>query len=237
MLPFDPSRLTVTNASGIHGETMATYVMATVVHMIWDFPRLLRQQQNHQWIKYQVPSLAGLTIGIVGAGHVGQRIGERARTFGMRVIGTRRRAGVIEGFDVVRGPEGLHDVLSESDITVVTLPLTAETRGMLGRRELRSIKAGGWLVNVSRGGIVHEDSLLEVLREGHLAGAVVDVFAREPLPPDSPFWDMSNVLVTPHISSEFAGWPGAVARLFLKNLDLWMRRMPLLNVVNPSRGY
>jgi phosphoglycerate dehydrogenase-like enzyme len=192
MLPFDRSRLTVTNASGMHGDTMAEYVMATVVHMTWDFPRLLRQQQEHRWMKYEVPSLAGLTIGIIGAGRVGRRIGARARAFGMRVIGTRRSGGVVEGFDETRGPEGLCSVLGESDVAVVTLPLTEETRGVLGSRELRSIKPGAWLVNVSRGGIVRE---------------------------------------------EFAGWPDAVARLFLKNLDRWTRRMRLLNVVDPALGY
>jgi len=237
MLPFDPTRLTVTNASGIHGDTMAEYVVGTLVHMTWDFPRLLRQQQEHRWEKYEVPSLARLTMGIIGAGHVGQRIGHRARAFGMRVIGTRRGAGAVDGFDETRGPDGLQSVLGESDIVVLTLPLTAETQRMFGSRELRWINPGAWLVNVSRGGIVQEDALLQVLREKRLSGAILDVFAEEPLSKDSPFWDLPNVLVTPHISSEFAGWPGAVARLFLKNLERWTRNAPLLNVVDPALGY
>lgn len=237
MVPFDSARIMVTNASGIHGSTMAEYVIASLVHLRWDFARLWQQQRQRLWIKYDVPSLHGLTMGIIGAGHVGGAIGRRAREFGMRVIGTRRTGTPIEGFDEVRGADAVAGVLGESDVVVLTLPLTSETRGMIGSRELRCCRPSAVLVNVSRGGIVNEDALAEVLRDGLLAGAILDVFEREPLPPDSPFWDMPNVLVTPHISSEFAGWREAVARLFLSNLERWSGRLPLLNVVDPVLGY
>lgn len=237
MLPFDPGRLTVTNAAGIHGDTMAEYVIATLLHMTWDVPRLMRQQHHHQWSRYQVPLLAHLTMGIVGVGRVGEAIGQRARAFGMRVIGTRRSGRSVEGFDEIRDPTGLGSILAASDVVVITLPLTAETHGMFGAQELRSIKRGAWLINVSRGGIVDEKALVEVLREQHLAGAALDVFAVEPLPEDSLFWSLPNTMVTPHISSEFAGWPAAAARLFLENLDRYKRGVALRNVVDPIFGY
>ena len=237
MLPFDPARLTVTSASGIHGDTMAEYVIASVLHMLWDFPRLLRQQRERRWSKYEVPTLAGLTMGIVGAGQVGSRIGLRARAFGMRVLAVRRSGAPVEGADEAFGPDELQRVLARSDVVVITLPLTSQTVGMIDEHALSWTKRGSWFVNVSRGGIVEEDALLDLLRRGHLAGAILDVFAEEPLPPQSPFWSLPNVLVTPHISSEFAGWPLAVARLFCDNLDRWARAAPLVNVVDPALGY
>lgn len=237
MLPFDPSQVSVTNASGIHGDTMAEYVIGSLVHMLWDFPRLLAQQRRHEWTKYDVPTLAGRTMGIVGAGHVGGRIGERARAFGMRVLGVRRGHGAVTGIDEMFGRDGLQHVLSASDVVVVTLPLTPETRGLIGGRELSWLRPGAVLVNVSRGGIVEEGAVLESLTSGRLAGAVLDVFAQEPLPGGSPFWDLPNVLVTPHIASEFEGWPRAVARLFCENLARWTRGEPLINLVDPALGY
>ena len=237
LLPFDPARLTVTNASGIHGDTMAEYVTASLLNMRWDFPRLLRQQRDRRWNKYEVPSLAGLTMGIVGAGQVGSRIGQRARAFGMRVLAVRRSGAPVDGADETCGPDELQRVLARSDIVVITLPLTSHTAGMIDARALGWTRPGSWFVNVSRGGIVDEAALLDLLRRGHFAGAILDVFAEEPLPPGSPFWDLPNTLVTPHISSEFAGWPCAVARLFCDNLDRWARAAPLVNVVDPALGY
>lgn len=237
MLPFDRSRLTVTSASGIHGDTMAEYVIGTLLHLSWDFPRLLRQQRERSWRSYEVLSLAGRTMVVVGAGHVGGRIGARARAFGMRTIGVRRTAGAAEGFDRTIGPEGLLAALAEADVVVIALPLTAVTKGAFGRAAFDAMRRGAIFVNVSRGGIVDESVLLERLRGGQLAGAVLDVFATEPLPFESSFWGAPNVLVTPHIASEFAGWPVAVAHLFRRNLERWLRGEPLLNVVDPALGY
>lgn len=238
MLPFDPTRLVVTNASGIHGSTMAEYVIAWLVHVRWDFERLRRQQRAHHWAKYDVPSLQDLTMAIVGAGRVGQAIGRHARLLGMRVIGTRRRGNLpVEGFDELRPSEEMGEVLAKSDVVVVTVPLTPATRGLIGARELESCKAGTLLVNVSRGGVVDEAALTAALASGRVAAAVLDVFDQEPLPAGHPFWDMPQVVVTPHISSEFAGWRTAVATLFLDNLARWRRHEPLRNVVDPALGY
>src|SRR5436309_13076634 len=113
--PFDPRRVIVTNASGIHGDVMSQYVIGALIHRLWDFPRLGRQQDAHQWERYESPSLAGRTMGIVGAGRVGAAIATRARAFGMRTIGIRRSGQAVEGFDRVTGPEGLTVLLATSD--------------------------------------------------------------------------------------------------------------------------
>jgi phosphoglycerate dehydrogenase-like enzyme len=237
LLPFDSQKLVVTNASGIHGTIMAQYVIGTLVHLLWDFPRLLRQQRERHWERWEVPTLSGKTLGVIGAGHVGSTIGRVARELGMRVVGVRRSGRPVEGFERVYGPDGLLEVIKDSDVVVLSVPLTHETRHLVGRRELESLRGGSYLVNVSRGGIVDEAALIDVLERGGIAGAVLDVFQQEPLPPESGFWSLSRVLVTPHISSELAGWPTEVARIFCANLRRWLKGEPLENVVDPTTGY
>jgi phosphoglycerate dehydrogenase-like enzyme len=237
LLPFDSQKLLVTNASGIHGNIMAQFVIGTLVHLLWDFPRLLRQQRERHWERWEVPTLSGKTMTVVGAGHVGGTIGHVARALGMRVVGVRRSGGAVEGFERVVGPDGLLEVLGEGDVVVLSVPLTPQTRHLIGPRELASMRPSSYLVNVSRGGIVDEGALLDVLKRGALAGAVLDVFQQEPLPPASDFWSLPNVLVTPHISSELADWPTEVARIFCANLSRWLKGEPLKNVVDPIAGY
>ncbi len=235
--PFDPAKIMVTNASGIHGPTMSEYILGTLVHMLWDFPRLLRQQRERQWDLYEVPTLGGKTAGVVGVGHIGSTFAKRAKAFGMRVIGTRRSGGSVSGVDAVYGPEGLPTVMTDADVVVLTVPRTPETMNLIGRAELELMKPTAYLINVSRGGIVDEAALLALLKRGKIAGAVLDVFEREPLPSESEFWSLPNVLVTPHISSEFRNWPAAVAELFVANLRRWMAGEPLEKVVDPALGY
>jgi phosphoglycerate dehydrogenase-like enzyme len=237
MTPFDPRRVVVTNASGIHGDVMSQYVIGALIHRLWDFPRLVRQQHARLWERYDVSSLTGWTMGIVGAGRVGSAIAARARAFGMRTIGVRRSGRSVEGFDRVTEPQRLPDLLAESDVVVITVPRTPETLNMIGRAELARMKPHAYIVNVSRGGIVDETALVEALERRAIGGAIVDVFAEEPLPTDSRFWTLENAFVTPHISSEFAEWPTAVARLFCANLRRWMDAEPLSNVVDPVAGY
>lgn len=239
VLPFDPARLAVTSASGLHGDTMAEYVLATLVHMRWDFDRLRAQQTAGQWVCYDVPTLQGLTLGVVGAGHVGGRIARLLRAVGMRTLGVRRTPAGDPGeaFDEIAGLDRLGDVLARADVVVIAVPLTAETRGRIDAAAIARIKRGAWFVNVSRGGVVDEAALLAALRRGDLAGAILDVFAEEPLPAGHPFWRQPRVFVTPHISSEFAGWHTAVARLFLANLERYRRGEPLRNLIDPVRGY
>lgn len=238
IVPFHQSGVTVTRASGIYGGAIAEYVLGLLVHVRWDVPRLLRQQAERQWQRYEVPTLEGLTLGILGAGDVGRCVAARAKKFGMRTLGMcRSRRRPQAGFDEIVGPKALCRVLGESDIVVLTLPLTEETRGAIGAPELAAMKRGSWLVNVSRGGIVREAPLIEALRARHLGGAILDVFESEPLASDSPFWDLPNVLVTPHIASEFAGWSRAVGHLFCTNLRRYLCGEALADVVDPVRGY
>ena len=139
--------------------------------------------------------------------------------------------------DRVLGPEHLHEALEDADYVIVCAPLTDATRHLIDRAAFAAMKPGACLVDVSRGGIVDQSALADALSGGHLGGAVLDVFEREPLPPSSPFWDMENVIVTPHCSSVYEGWERRAAEMFCDNLERWRRRRRLRNVVDPSRGY
>lgn len=235
--PYAGHDVVVTSASGIHGEIMSQYVIGTLVHVLWDFARLERQQAEGVWDKYEVPSLAGRVMGLVGVGHIGSTVGARARDFGMRLLGVRRSGQPVPGFDEVVGTERRNEVLSRAEVVVVCLPLTAETRHLIGAEELRAMRSDAILVNVSRGGVVDDAALLRHLQDGGLRAAILDVFEEEPLPGDSEFWSLPNVLVTPHISSEISGWRLAVVELFLDNFARWREGSPLRNVVDPELGY
>jgi phosphoglycerate dehydrogenase-like enzyme/bacterioferritin-associated ferredoxin len=237
MLPFDADRIVVTNGSGVHGDIISQFVFGALAQLMWDFPRLARQQAEHRWERYAVASLVGRTMGIVGIGSIGVSLVRHARAYGMRVIGTRRSGEPVDGVDRTYAPDAVGTVLEQSDVVVVAAPLTRDTRDLLGAAELRHMRPSAYLVSISRGGIVNEEALLEALGEGRMAGAVLDVFTEEPLPSTSPFWDIENVIVTPHISGELMDWPEAVAGLFVDNLKRYLASEPLRNVVDPGLGY
>ena len=238
MLPFAPATpLTVTNTSGLHADSVALYVFAGLMHLLWDFPRFQEQQRERSWERRQLPLLRGRTIGIVGAGRIGSRIASVARTLGMTPIGLRRSGGPKNEFERMYAPGGLGELMEQSDVVVACLPLTPQTRGMLGSAALSRLRPTAYVLNVSRGGVVDESALLRVLREGLIAGAVLDVFEREPLPRSSEFWELPNVLITPHLAGEFELWPRAVAELFCANLRRWIAGDELDSVVNLDAGY
>jgi phosphoglycerate dehydrogenase-like enzyme len=171
-------------------------------------------------------------MGILGYGAIGRAIATRARAFGMRVIATRRTIGETPAeLDAVHGSDELDTVLREADILVIALPLTPETRGLLGREQFAQMKRDALLVNIARGAVVVESELADALRDRTIAGAALDVFDKEPLPSDSPFWSLPNVLVTPHTTGAFKGFGEASAALFIENLRRWVRGEELHNVV------
>ncbi|SHF55091.1 Phosphoglycerate dehydrogenase [Jatrophihabitans endophyticus] len=214
-----------------------------------------------RWDAFLPAALDGATVAIVGYGRIGREIGRLARTHGMSVVGVTRSgrrpdpagAGQVEfgvaagGFAVdptaddadvrVVGPELLADVLATADYLVVVVPLTEHTRGLIGRRTLAALKPGAVVINVARGGVVDESALLHALRSGAVAGAALDVFDEEPLPPTSPWWHEPNVLVTPHVSGLAPRYFEQVRRIVTDNLRRFVDGAPLLNRVDRERGY
>jgi len=231
-LPVD---ILLTRVDTSFGEQVAEYVVAHLLAHVQRVRDVYRLQAQKRWEPLERKLLTGRTIGIAGTGAIGQVIAQRARGIGTRTVGLSRTGGCPEGFDVTYGPRALRAFLCELDVLVLCLPLTPETRGLIGGDELASLKRSAILVNVARGAVVDEPALIEALRAGRLAGAILDVFADEPLPVSSPLWAMENVTITSHHAGLNA--PDEIIDYFLENLERFRTGVPLRGLVDPQRGY
>jgi phosphoglycerate dehydrogenase-like enzyme len=232
------ARVTVTSAAGVHAEPLAEFALLGLLAFTKDLPRLLADQQAHRWGHYPVGELSGRILLIVGLGQIGEEVARRATAFGMRVTGVNR-SGTTDSPHVheIRRTDELNECLPEADAIVISAPLTEETRGLIDAAAIARCKTGAILVNVGRGGVVDEAALIEALRSGRLAGAALDVFAREPLPADSPLWDLPNVLVSPHTAGLSMREDERIVSLFVENLGRYLRGEPLRNRVDPELLY
>jgi phosphoglycerate dehydrogenase-like enzyme len=201
LAPWDDTRLTVTNAAGVGAETMAQYAIAAMLYFTLRLHQFARDQRERVWSRGQVASVEGKTLVIIGLGKTGLATARLAKALGINVVGVRARPVSTAHVDQVEPPDRLDAVLGEADFVVVCVPLTKRTRDLINADALRSAKPGAVLIDVSRGGVVRHDALIEALGQGRLAGAALDVFEIEPLPRDSPLWQMDNVILTPHCSS------------------------------------
>ncbi len=229
----------VTNSAGVHAIPISEFVMLFALSHVKQAARLHQLQAARQWRErdWHLRELAGLTMLIIGLGQIGQAIAERASAFGMRVWGSRRSPRPVPGVERVVGEGEWRSLLPQADMVVIATPLTPHTRGMFGRAELALMKPDAYLINIARGEIVDEAALIDALREHRIAGAGLDVFAREPLPPDSPLWELPNVFVTPHISWSSPQVRPRTLDLFAANLRAFLHGQPLVNVVDKQAGY
>jgi len=195
----------ISNSSGIHSITIAEHVIGLIVAFNRGFPFLFQKQREHVWGKgmtKQPVEAFGKTIGMVGAGAIATETAKRCKAFAMRTIGLRRSAVNTGAFDEMLDPEHLPCLLRESDYVMVATPLTSETRHMIAENELKQMKSTALLINISRGGVIDQDALIRALKNGVIGGAALDVTDPEPLPSDSPLWEMENVIITPHMSAD-----------------------------------
>lgn len=231
------SEVVLTNCRGVFDRAMAEYVLGLIIALGKDFPGTIRRQARHVWQHRLTERLEGKEALIVGVGSIGREIARVLRAFGLEVRGLGRRRREAPDFGVVHGPGELDERLATADFVVVVCPSTPESRGMFGAARFRAMKPTARLINVARGAILDEAALIEALREGTIAGAALDVFTREPLPGDSPLWDMENVIVSPHMSGDFHEHLDVVAAAFLENLARFRSGQPLLNVVDKKAGF
>ncbi len=228
----------VTNARGVFEDAMAEYVLGLLLAFAKDLPGTLAWQRERRWEHRETERLAGARLLVVGLGPIGRAVARLARAVGMEVEGVasapRPGDGVVAR---VGGPEELPRLLAGADYVVNALPLTARTRGLFDAAAFAAMKPSARFVNVGRGGTVDEEALAAALREGRLAGAALDVVQTEPLPPESPLWDVPGLLLSPHMSGDAVGWKERVVALFLDNLDRYVSGRPLRNVVDKRRGY
>ena len=236
------SAVALTNARGIHGDAMAEHVIGVTIVLFRQIHLAVRRQVGREWAKESLARfrmIRGRTIGIVGLGAIGTALAERAAALGADVIAVRRTVSASRPACVsaVYPPDGLDAVLGRADVLVLTAPLTAETRGLVGSEQIRRMKPDAILVNVARGKLVREDELAGELARGTIAGAALDVFEHEPLPASSPLWDLPNVVITPHTSAFRDDYWSLAFDLFAANLRRFERGEPLANLVDKAAGY
>ncbi|MCH7942101.1 MAG: D-2-hydroxyacid dehydrogenase [Proteobacteria bacterium] len=237
LAPWDPQTLTVTNSAGVAADVMAQYVLAAILSLSLGFPAFAAAQRERRWVAGMVKPIDGRCATVVGLGKTGRAVARCLSTMGVRVVGVRANPAPTDHVDRVADFQGLHGALGEADFVVLCLPLNERTRHCIDERAIAAMKRGTILVDVSRGGVVKGEALVAGLRSGHLAGAALDVFEHEPLPPESPFWTLENVIVTPHCSSLYEGWERRSAEMFGDNLARRLRGDALENIVDPARGY
>ncbi|HET6947193.1 MAG TPA: D-2-hydroxyacid dehydrogenase [bacterium] len=230
--------IVVTSSSGIH-QPLVEHVFAMVLALTRRLHIAIRNQVHRRWERRQATGdeVRGKTMGVLGLGHIGAEIAEKAHVFGMRVIGTKRTPADVPHVDRIYPPDELREVLRASDVVVIALPLTPDTRGLLGEAAFRAMKRTALVINIGRGPIVQEAALVRALQEGWIGGAGLDVFEREPLPADSPLWGMEHVIITPHVSGGWPGYMDAAIPLLCDNLRRYLDGAPMRNLVDKARGY
>ena len=235
------SDIVLTNTRGPHAPPMADHVMGFVINLAHRWRDHFEDQRLHRWetSKYyeSFEPLAGATMGILALGDIGQEVARRAHGFGMNVYAVDLDPRPAPEVKEVWGLDRLDDLVRMSDWFVVTAPLTEQTRGLIDRRRLGLLKQGAFVIVISRGQIVDEAALIDALRSGRVGGAGIDAFAQEPLPSDSPFWDMPNVLVTSHSSAYAREMIEGRRQIVRENLKRFLANEPFLYVVDKKAGF
>lgn len=231
---------TLTNNSGPYDVPIAEFVIAAITSAAKHLPDYQRAQEEKKWGREHVHTeLRDAIVVVLGMGSIGGEVARLASGLGMKVIGVRRRLDLagIPGVTRVVPPEKLADVAAEADFIAITAPLTPATRGLVSREVIARMKPTAWIVNIARGAIVDEQALLEAVRENRIGGAAIDAWWTEPLPPDSEWWKLPNVIATPHASHSSPRVRERTLALFVENLRRWKAKEPLLNVVDLEAGY
>lgn len=226
----------VTSAAGTSAVPIAQSAITGLLMLARGFPAWIKAQQTHTWLQFRgshgPADLADQTLCVLGMGSIGTEIARLAQALGMRVIGIRRSPrNPTDPVDEMHAPDALAEVLPRCQWLAIACPLTAETRRLVDAAMLARLPQGARVINIARGEIVEEAALIQALEEGRLAGAYLDVFEKEPLPPESPLWDLPNVIVTPHNCGASSGNDARVLALFADNLERWLSARPLLNEV------
>jgi phosphoglycerate dehydrogenase-like enzyme len=206
----DVERIAWASSAGVHATPLGEWALFGILALTKGLPRLEADKRERHWAHYPVDEVRGTTVLVVGLGEIGREVARLAEAFGMRVLSTRRNEGELD------------ELLPRADSVVITLPLTTETRGLIDRRRIGLLKPGAILVNLGRGPVLDEDALIDALRSGRVRGAAVDVFATEPLPPDSPLWELDNVILSPHTAAQSIRENERIVELFADNLRRYL---------------
>ena len=235
------SPVPLTNGSGVFSPSLGEFVVGAILHFAKDFRRLLRNQAAGVWEPFDVTEVCGQTAGIVGYGDIGRQSASRLKAMGVEVLALKRTPPADGHADpwISRfyGPDGLLEMIARCDYIVVTAPLTAQTRGLIGAREFAAMKPDAVILNVGRGAVIDEPAMIAALTGKRIRGAALDVFTVEPLPAGHPFYTLENVLLSPHSTDHTHDWLDRAMQFFLAQYGRFHRGEPLLNVVDKKLGY
>jgi glyoxylate/hydroxypyruvate reductase len=232
-----PKGVTLTCARGTHRVQMPENILGALFHLTKPYAAIVEDQKASKWTRRVSDTLAGKTLGILGLGAIGVELARKAAALEMRVIGTKRAPGPVPHVERVYAPEQTSEVLAQSDYVVLLLPVTPETRGYINSARLAKMKKTATILNFGRGELIVDADLVDAVHRKIIAGAVLDVFAVEPLPVEHPFWTTPGITVLPHIGGLHPERDGVVAQLFVDNLKRFLAGQPLLHTVERARGY
>jgi phosphoglycerate dehydrogenase-like enzyme len=231
------SPVPMSNGRDLFSRPLAEWVIGSMIYFAYDFRRLLRNQQIHKWEPFDREPLFGQTLGIIGFGGIGRALAARVRPFGMRILTVRRSPQPDPLVDATYAPAQINEMLAQCDFVAVAAPLTKESQGMIGRAQFAAMKKSAVIVNVGRGPVIDEEALTDALQSKQIHGAALDVFTVEPLPGESPLWDLENVLISPHTADRTKNLREVAVEFFVENFERFRKGEPLQNVVNKHAGY
>lgn len=235
-----PEKVVLTNVTGAFGESIAEYVLGAVLLLKNHFHTYIRRQSQKSWAKIPVTNLKGSTVLLLGLGDIGRETAKRMKAMGAYVIAVKRRPSERPDYvDELYYEAELDRVIPRADVFVLTIPMYAGVRHIISQRRIALMKPSALLVNIARGGLIDQDALIAALQQGKIAGAALDVFEQEPLPEDSPLWELENILLTPHNAGGFSS-PMArekIGQIMLDNLERYLTGQPLKNVIDKKTGY
>lgn len=240
VMPLDwlPPGVRLTNNSGAHVDKAREFLTMALLALNARLPEIIWNQRQARWDQIFTPLIRGKTLVVVGLGDLGRAAVSVGQALGLKIFGVRRSGGSVPGVEQVYLPNQLHEALERADFVVLATPLTPETRGFIDREALASIKPGGALINVGRAGILDHDALIELLKNGHLSNAILDVLPEEPLPASSTLWSTPNLIINPHVAADdLTGYMAETMKLVCVNLHHHLAGRPLQNVVDPAKEY
>ena len=234
------SDVTMTNGSGVFSPSLGEFALAAILYFAKDFRRMVRNQMRGVWQPFDVLPVSGQTVGIVGYGDIGRAVAARIRPLGMKVLAVKRHVSK-ETSDLlpehIYTPDQRIEMMSRCDYVVVSAPLNSETRGLIGAAELAAMKAGAVIINLGRGPVIDERALIKALSDRSIKGAALDVFDEEPLPAGHAFYELENVLLSPHCADHTPDWLDNAMRFFIAQFERFRRGERLLNQVDKKLGY
>jgi phosphoglycerate dehydrogenase-like enzyme len=235
------SPVPLTNGTGVFSPSLGEFALAGILYFAKDLRRMIRAQEAGLWEQFDITEIIGQTVGIVGYGDIGRAVAARVKAMGMRVIAVKRSGPLLYNVDPlverIYRPDQLSEFLPQCDYVVAAAPLTAATKGMIGREQFAAMKPDAVVINIGRGPVIDEGAMIEALTAGRIKGAVLDVFDKEPLPAGHPFYALQNVLLSPHCADHTPDWLERAMQFFVDQFGRFAKGEPLMNVVDKRAGY